>query len=442
MAAPSSVYKDHKTRVPLGDAQGGVASFRDLFVAKFLQNTTPDAGDGYFNAADIPPTAADHTAAINKIKQIFKLDLLIAIHTPDGAGFIGAVLEGSTNSLYHKSTRFSGVPIPKGVSGGTVQHILLNDAGLNTLGDVDINSVLGSDSQTKDDQPANYPPRINNTVVYITFKSAFYVSTSAMALLMKNENDNNYTTVQSFGTLAQRQVLAVKSAVVDAITKSGEHIFKALITNDEGTIETATVAVDIKMGLTTFKYNATIASYALESGVDRARYHNTKEMLDAATYADHATQLFKDETSTPEHTEDGFYVLGDMWYQYGFDTVEGRYCIMKKEKAEAGSFPQGDPGNVVVDENLVYFNGFDAFDQSAADTEVNSGNYDQGSIYLYRELDFNTNPMTETYVAYTDASKQAFAQQGYYAFGEMVFGVERRIEIGGNGVVVYDSQYV
>ena len=262
-----------------------------------------------------------------------------------------------------------------------------------------------------------------------------------MALLMKNEYDNNYTTVQSFGTLAQRQVLAVKSAVVDAITKSGEHIFKALITNDEGTIETATVAVDIKMGLTTFKYNATYASYALESGVDKVRYHNTKEMFDAATYADQATQLFKDETSTPEHTEDGFYVLGDMWYQYGFDTVEGRYCIMKKEKAEAGSFPQGDPGNVVVDENLVYFNGFDAYDQSAADTEVNSGNYDQGSIYLYRELDFNTNPMTETYVAYTDASKQAFAQQGYYAFGEMVFGVERRIEIGGNGVVVYDSQY-
>ena len=67
MAAPSTVYKDYKTRVPLGDAQGGVASFRDLFVAKFLQNTTPDAGDGYFNAADIPSTAADHTAAINKI---------------------------------------------------------------------------------------------------------------------------------------------------------------------------------------------------------------------------------------------------------------------------------------------------------------------------------------------------------------------------------------
>ena len=69
MAAPSTVYQTYKTRrrkagTPVVDV--------DLYIAKFLQNTTPKSGDnwgdGYFNSTD---TEQDK---IDKIKGIFKID--------------------------------------------------------------------------------------------------------------------------------------------------------------------------------------------------------------------------------------------------------------------------------------------------------------------------------------------------------------------------------
>ena len=88
MAAPSSVYQTYKTRrrkagTPVVDV--------DLYIAKFLQNTTPpsgdDWGDGYFNSTD---TEAQKIA---KIKDIFKIDGWVQVAkgtatTPE-MGFIG-----------------------------------------------------------------------------------------------------------------------------------------------------------------------------------------------------------------------------------------------------------------------------------------------------------------------------------------------------------------
>ena len=69
MAAPSSVYQTYKTR----RRKAGTPDVDvDLYIAKFLQNTTPpsgdDWGDGYFNSTD---TEAQKIA---KIKDIFKID--------------------------------------------------------------------------------------------------------------------------------------------------------------------------------------------------------------------------------------------------------------------------------------------------------------------------------------------------------------------------------
>ena len=69
MAAPSSVYQTYKTR----RRKAGTPDVDvDLYIAKFLQNTTPQSGDawgdGYFNSTD---TEAQKIA---KIKDIFKID--------------------------------------------------------------------------------------------------------------------------------------------------------------------------------------------------------------------------------------------------------------------------------------------------------------------------------------------------------------------------------
>lgn len=128
MAAPSTVYKDFKTR----RRKAGTPDVDiDLFIAKFLQNTTPpsgdDWGDGYFNSTD---TEAEKIA---KIKGIFKIDGWIQVAkgtatTPD-MGFIGYCnSRTSGNGLYHKTERFSGVRVPTTTQASAE---LLNDGGLN-----------------------------------------------------------------------------------------------------------------------------------------------------------------------------------------------------------------------------------------------------------------------------------------------------------------------
>lgn len=136
MAAPSTVYKDFKTR----RRKSGTPDVDiDLFIAKFLQNTTPpsgdDWGDGYFNSTD---TEAEKIA---KIKDIFKIDGWIQVAkgtatTPD-MGFIGYCnSRTSGNGLYHNwdnntspfVARGSGVRVPTSAQASAE---LLNDAGLN-----------------------------------------------------------------------------------------------------------------------------------------------------------------------------------------------------------------------------------------------------------------------------------------------------------------------
>lgn len=64
-----------------GNSSGGVATQNDIYIAKFLQNTTPpsgdDWGDGYFNSTD---TEAQKLA---KIKDIFKIDGLCSSAMPE-----------------------------------------------------------------------------------------------------------------------------------------------------------------------------------------------------------------------------------------------------------------------------------------------------------------------------------------------------------------------
>ena len=172
MAAPSSVYQTYKTRrrkagTPVVDV--------DLYVAKFLQNTTPPSGDnwgdGYFNSTD---TEAQKIA---KIKDIFKIDGWVQVAkgtatTPE-MGFIGYCNSRSSgNGLYHKTERFSGVRVPTTAQASAE---LLNDAGLNRKPELEISQPL----------PDIEPKFANWINLTLAGRSAFYTNTEDTGISYK-----------------------------------------------------------------------------------------------------------------------------------------------------------------------------------------------------------------------------------------------------------------
>lgn len=140
------------------DENGNVMTFEregvEHLVAKYLKGTKADGG--YFT---------DGEDARAKVKEIFHLDAIFDIHdsTDKAIGFIGAVMTDFTptdgggsvtgytspNAKYHNLTKRKGgmnmvkenvqVTSPSfspNTRTGTATYTLLNDAGLNTLGDV------------------------------------------------------------------------------------------------------------------------------------------------------------------------------------------------------------------------------------------------------------------------------------------------------------------
>jgi hypothetical protein len=89
------------------------------------------------------------------------------------------------------------------------------------------------------------------------------------------------------------------------------------------------------------------------------------------------------------------------------------------------------PGTTIAPPEPIVCNGFDAYAQNDADTRILSNNYNTVALYV--------NLVGGNYIAYADDEFTTFAQEGYYAVGTYVFGVERRIQIGASGVPLYDS---
>ena len=247
MAAPSTVYKDYMAR----RRKAGTPDVDiDLYIAKFLQNTTAQTGDnwgdGYFNAADIPPTAADWSAANAKIKSIFKVDGFLCV--PKGTtenGFIGfCYSRTSGNGLYHKTERFSGVRVP------TTAHAdaeLLNDGGLNVMGECSISAVTSD---------------LENNAFLVTgvFRSSFYNSTTAYGIKWSGfarkytgaggiEAATTWTRDIDKGTIAPKvkvtdTAVSYVEPIIDPmynLLAGEEYVITPYITNEEGRKEGAPI---------------------------------------------------------------------------------------------------------------------------------------------------------------------------------------------------------
>lgn len=281
MAAPSTVYKDFKTR----RRKAGTPNVDiDLFIAKFLQNTTPPSGDawgdGYFNSTD---TEAQKIA---KIKDIFKIDGWIQVAkgtatTPD-MGFIGYCFSrNSGNGLYHKTERFSGVRVPTTAQASAE---LLNDAGLNLKGTLAINT--GINNTTSD--LAN-----NGFKITLDFRSSFYNATTAYGVKWRKQGDTPYNTV-TIGTLAakvkeSKTAFSVDVDPTDTLFVEAPFIYEinAFITNEEGTTLGALNNVTI-VPITLSLYYGTTRENAYANGT-AVNYYKSRRLDEGATLYSNST---------------------------------------------------------------------------------------------------------------------------------------------------------
>jgi len=360
------------------------------------------------------------------VKEKFYLDEVLEGNEGGVTFFIGSCIPGSPNSLYHKTSRLKEV---------FWELRLYDDGGLHTYGHGEVIAILSSDAPNKDANLENYPPRINNTTIFCYFLSAYYLQSTAIKIEMRDEySPGIYVEVQNFGSLAAAANSSPRSNVVSQLTKSGTHWFRVTVTNSEGTRVFDEVEIDIRMSIFSFTYDSLFASDAV-TGSSVTRYGNTRELLDAQDNGTEATQLFTDETSNPlVHTANGYYVVGNMWYQYGYDTLADRYAILTKGQTQPGGYPSGDPGNIVQDAVIEDVNGFSAFDWETAETQVLSGNYVTTPLYL--EHNFETG-VTKVY---TDSGFSQLAQAGYYVQGTwQLQNLDRYIQVGDSGVLVYDE---
>ena len=358
------------------------------------------------------------------VKQKFYLDEVLEGNEGGVTYFIGSCIPGSPNSKYHRADRLKEV---------FYELRLYDDGGLNTYGHGEIIAILSSDAPNKDANVENYPPRINNTTLFTYFLSAYWLNSTSLKIEIKDNNSPGvYWEVQNFGSLSSNSSSSPRSNIVSQLTKSGLHKFRVTITNSEGTKVFDDVEVDIRMAIFNFTYNPLFASDAV-TGTPVTRYGNTRELLDAADNATDATQLFTDEENNI-HTANGYYVTGNMWYQYGYDTLTDRYCILTKGQTQPGGYPSGDPGNIVQDPVIPDVNGFSPFDWETAETQVLSGNYITTPLYL--EHNFETGITS----VYTNSSYTQIAQAGYYVQGTWELqNLDRYIQVGDNGVLLYDE---
>lgn len=247
---------------------------------------------------------------------------------------------------------------------------------------------------------------------------------------MIQEGTSTWIDSVDFGTLAPKVLDLITTGEITTINKSGLHTFRVLIENEEGTKYTDPLEVTIRLAVASFKYSASTASEAFNSGTTVTRYYDTRVIIED-------TQIFSDESGT--QTANGYYVLGDKWYQYGYNTVTARYCVLTFGYAQAGGYPTGDPGNIVINPEEAYYQGYDQYSQNDADTHVLSNNYNAGYLYLKRTTDYEATPPTETYIAYSNAAYTTFAQEGYYSFGNYGTRITRRIQVGASGVIISDE---
>ena len=322
MAVPTTAYLTEK-----------LSATNDI--GKYIFNSSNNSGDGYGNTTD------DISVINDNIKAYFFLDLLMIAEKDNIKGFIGLVKDPSINKAYHNPLRFSNMRLTK----DNDTYIVLKDAGLNTYGIGGIDNVLSSSSTSKDDLYENFPPRITDTTIYYSFKSAYYFNSVIKVYFEQEYLSEQWVEVFS-STLSQNGQISNKIAV-NITGRAGIHRFKIGNINDEGTYYSTPIEVIIKRAYAVMKYDSTYASYAYNGSTTRGIYYDTNPIVSAqGGVGAEATTFSKNDVaimSPSDRADFGFYTLNNKWYEYKYYEPEDVYVVTRMGNCNSWEWLPDDP---------------------------------------------------------------------------------------------------
>ena len=192
MAAPTYAYGSKKLVLAVGGADGNIASSYDTFTALFIQNSSTDSGDGYFNSSD------STEVKISKIKELFKLDGFRIVYVSNIPSFIGYCLQNGANMEYHNPSRVSKLPTPSALS---LDVLLFNDAGLNIK-----SKPIASSSN------ANASVATNGFIISALFKAPFYNPITSYGVQWKLSTEEIWNTFEIGLNINEKEQIEIVSS--------------------------------------------------------------------------------------------------------------------------------------------------------------------------------------------------------------------------------------
>lgn len=263
MSAPSSAYVIKDSNFLKAVIRKGSTLYHS-YVAKFLS--------GAHSAGGYSTTAA---AMRENIKDLFYLDGMYDLRENGTVvGFVGYVLKGGANAEFHNlDTRRSGAVLMKGAQ----ENILLNDAGLNTLAEVQYVSPLSLFA--------------NVIVLDITVKSSFYAMTDSSQ--WKLTKGGTPLMLYGLGAVPARSSRTFRVGYYDASSNPTEQVSQGdtlnvnvTAVNDEGTMS-------LNRGISAGR------RVLWEASQGRPEWHYSADepsvLKDISTAAVSATDLYEDD---------------------------------------------------------------------------------------------------------------------------------------------------
>lgn len=238
MAAPSNVYLDNgATKLPLH--LPGVLK-QDVLLALQLAE--------YYSL----------------VRTYFYLDALLIVTNGAKTGFAGIIFAGSANSYFHSQSRWSNGRTSNG-------GIILNDGGLNTLGNIAFNSVS---------------TRINyGLTISMRIKSAYYVATTGWGFRFRLAGTNNNWGFADSSQVVPERTEILASTYTNQFQPNDIVEYQMFNTNPEGTFYSALDYVTVGLALILMRGPALYGSQAVEPNYQLTNYYSEKADLTGRVYS-------------------------------------------------------------------------------------------------------------------------------------------------------------
>lgn len=259
MAAPDYAYRNEKKLIAaLGAANGDIAFSIDIFIARFLQNTTTDLGDGYFNESD------DIAIKISKIKSLFKIDGFVIAASSGKNGFVGYCNINGANMIYHNENRLCNLLLSNNTYPSELRF--LNDSGLNRRPDIPyFLTHLGVNTRIN---------IINNSIfLHAYFKSSFWNKTLGVYIIAADsEYLSDKVDSNNLGEIDQNSVQEFNDNEVifpdTFIFRVGRtYVVSLKAQNEEGAILSSSyLSLSPSPGIVTLRYGQTLNDAIISQG--------------------------------------------------------------------------------------------------------------------------------------------------------------------------------